>query len=56
VDLGGWSTISLLEAPRRAGAVYGEEYSPGAARRIAAAAATNLTEAARLATDLKEPA
>ena len=54
VDLGGWSTISLLEAPRRPGSVYGEEYAPEAARRIAAAAATDLAEAARLATELKE--
>ncbi|HYV59217.1 MAG TPA: NAD(P)-binding domain-containing protein [Acidimicrobiia bacterium] len=54
VDLGGWSTISLLEAPRRPGAVYGEEYSPDAARRIAAAAATDLAGAARLAEELKK--
>jgi 8-hydroxy-5-deazaflavin:NADPH oxidoreductase len=56
VDLGGWSTISLLEAPRRPGAVYGEEYAPDAARRIADAAVTNLAEAARLAEELKEDA
>ena len=54
VDLGGWATISLLEAPHRPGAVYGEEYAPDAARRIAAAAATDLAEAGRLATELKE--
>jgi predicted dinucleotide-binding enzyme len=54
VDLGGWATISLLEAPYRPGAVYGEEYAPEAARRIAAAAATDLAEAGRLATELKE--
>jgi predicted dinucleotide-binding enzyme len=54
VDIGGWSTISLLEAPRRPGAVYGEEYSPEAARRIASAAATDLAEASRLAEELKE--
>jgi 8-hydroxy-5-deazaflavin:NADPH oxidoreductase len=54
VDLGGWSTISLLEAPYRPGAVYGEEYAPDAARRIAAAAATDLGEAGRLASELKE--
>jgi 8-hydroxy-5-deazaflavin:NADPH oxidoreductase len=53
VDLGGWVTISLLEAPSRPGAVYGEEYAPDAARRIAAAAATDLAEAGRLATELK---
>jgi 8-hydroxy-5-deazaflavin:NADPH oxidoreductase len=55
VDLGGWSTISLLEAPRRPGAVYGEEYRPEAARRIAAVAATDIEEAGRLADELKEP-
>ena len=54
VDLGGWATISLLEAPSRPGAVYGEEYAPDAARRIAAAAATDLAAASRLATELKE--
>jgi 8-hydroxy-5-deazaflavin:NADPH oxidoreductase len=54
VDLGGWATISLLEAPHRPGAVYGEEYAPDAARRIAAAAATDLAEASRLATELEE--
>jgi 8-hydroxy-5-deazaflavin:NADPH oxidoreductase len=53
VDLGGWATISLLEAPYRPGAVYGEEYAPDAARRIAAAAATDLAEAGRLAAELK---
>lgn len=53
VDLGGWATISLLEAPYRPGAVYGEEYSPEAARRIAATAASDLAEASRLATELK---
>jgi 8-hydroxy-5-deazaflavin:NADPH oxidoreductase len=53
VDLGGWVTISLLEAPSRPSAVYGEEYAPDAARRIAAAAATDLAEAGRLATELK---
>ena len=56
VDLGGWATISLLEAPYRPGAVYGEEYAPEAARRIAAVAATDLAEAGRLATELKESA
>ena len=54
VDLGGWATISLLEAPSRPGAVYGEEYAPDAARRIAAAATADLAEASRLATELKE--
>jgi predicted dinucleotide-binding enzyme len=26
VDLGGWNTVHYMEAPRRPGAVYGEEY------------------------------
>jgi 8-hydroxy-5-deazaflavin:NADPH oxidoreductase len=55
IDLGGWPTVSIMEAPRRPGAVYGESYRPEAAQRIAAAAATDLDEAARLATELKEP-
>lgn len=55
IDLGGWSTIFLMEAPRRTGSVYGESYSPDAARRIASAAATDLNEAARLAQALKQP-
>jgi 8-hydroxy-5-deazaflavin:NADPH oxidoreductase len=53
VDIGGWKTIALLEAPRRPGAVYGEEYDPNAAHRIAAAATEDLAEAARLADALK---
>src|SRR5215831_10279946 len=52
-DLGGWSSISRLEAPRRPGAVYGEEYTPDAAGRIAAAATTDPAEASRLAEQLK---
>lgn len=56
VDIGGWGTVALLEAPRRPGAVYGEEYAPQAARRIAAAAADDLAEAAQLADTLKAPA
>jgi predicted dinucleotide-binding enzyme len=54
VDLGGLREMPLMEAPRRDGAVYGEAYSPDAARRIAGAASTDLAEAARLATLLKE--
>jgi predicted dinucleotide-binding enzyme len=53
IDLGGWKTISLMEAPRRAGAVYGEEYEPESAKRIAIAAASDLREASRLADSLK---
>jgi 8-hydroxy-5-deazaflavin:NADPH oxidoreductase len=49
VDLGGWASVTLLEAPRRPGAVYGEEYDPDAAHQIAAAAATDLAHAAQLA-------
>jgi 8-hydroxy-5-deazaflavin:NADPH oxidoreductase len=26
VDMGGWDTVRFMEAPRRPGAVYGEEY------------------------------
>jgi predicted dinucleotide-binding enzyme len=54
IDLGGWATIALLEAPRRPGAAYGEEYDPQAARRIAEAAATDLAQAAQLADTLKQ--
>jgi 8-hydroxy-5-deazaflavin:NADPH oxidoreductase len=54
VDLGGLRQMPLMEAPRREGAVYGEAYSPDAARRIARAASADLAEAARLATLLKE--
>jgi 8-hydroxy-5-deazaflavin:NADPH oxidoreductase len=54
VDLGGLREMPLMEAPRREGAVFGEAYSPDAARRIARAASTDLAEAARLATLLRE--
>jgi predicted dinucleotide-binding enzyme len=54
VDLGGLRQMPLMEAPRRDGAVYGEAYGPDAARQIARAAATDLAEAARLATLLRE--
>src|SRR5207244_11911899 len=47
VDLGGWATISLLEAPSRPGADYGEEYAPDTARRIAAPATSDLGEGRR---------
>lgn len=49
VLLGGWERVRLMEAPRRAGAVYGQAYRPEDARRIAAVA---LEEAARLADQL----
>jgi 8-hydroxy-5-deazaflavin:NADPH oxidoreductase len=53
VRIGGWEQASLIEAPRRDGAVYGETYAPDDARRIAEAAARDLDEAARLASELK---
>jgi len=34
VDLGGIDACSVMEAPRRAGAVYGEEYRAGDARAV----------------------
>jgi predicted dinucleotide-binding enzyme len=36
VDLGGWETVKYMEAPRRPGAVYGEEYHLPAARAFVA--------------------
>jgi len=53
VRIGGWEQASLIEAPRRDGAVYGETYAPDDARRIAEAAARDLDEAARLASEFK---
>ncbi len=50
-----WQQVSLLEAPRQPGRVYGEEYSPEDARRIAGAARRDPDEAARLAAALKQP-
>lgn len=37
VDVGGWGEVRIMEAPRRDGAVYGEEYRPAGAREIAEA-------------------
>jgi 8-hydroxy-5-deazaflavin:NADPH oxidoreductase len=34
VDLGGTATCSVMEAPRRPGAVYGEEYRAADARAV----------------------
>jgi 8-hydroxy-5-deazaflavin:NADPH oxidoreductase len=34
VDLGGTATCAVMEAPRRPGAVYGEEYRPAEARAV----------------------
>jgi hypothetical protein len=53
VRIGGWREVSLMEAPRRDGAVYGESYRPGDARRIADAAAEDPDRAGALATELR---
>ena len=37
VDVGGWGEVGIMEAPRRDGAVYGEEYRRDGAREIAGA-------------------
>jgi predicted dinucleotide-binding enzyme len=55
VFLGGWDVVSLMEAPRRSGAVYGEAYRPDDARYIAAQAGHNMTEASALADERKKP-
>jgi 8-hydroxy-5-deazaflavin:NADPH oxidoreductase len=44
----------LMEAPRRAGAVYGEGYTPSNAQTIAYAARQDLAQVARLADTLKQ--
>lgn len=36
VDMGGWATVRYMEAPRRPGAVYGEEYHLEEARAFVA--------------------
>jgi 8-hydroxy-5-deazaflavin:NADPH oxidoreductase len=54
VDVGGWAEVSIMEAPRRDGAVYGEEYSGADGQRIAAALRDgDADEAARLAVELR---
>ena len=53
VRIGGWHEVRLMEAPRRDGAVYGEAYRPGDARRIADAAKTDQGRAGALATELR---
>ena len=53
VDIGGWAQVGLIEAPRRAGSVYGEAYRPDAAHAIAAAAREDQERASRLATELR---
>jgi hypothetical protein len=39
VDLGGTESCGVMEAPRRPGAVYGEEYRPADAQAVADAVA-----------------
>jgi hypothetical protein len=51
--VGGWAEVPIMEAPRRDGAVYGEEYSGEDGRRIAAALRDDPDEAARLALELR---
>jgi predicted dinucleotide-binding enzyme len=41
VDMGGWATVHYMEAPRRPGAVYGEEYHLAEARAFVACIAAN---------------
>jgi 8-hydroxy-5-deazaflavin:NADPH oxidoreductase len=53
VRIGGWKQVVLMDAPRRDGSVYGEAYRAADATRIAAAAADDLDEAARLAIEIK---
>ena len=53
VDVGGWAEVPIMEAPRRDGAVYGEEYSGEDGRRIAEALRENAEQAAKLAVDLR---
>jgi 8-hydroxy-5-deazaflavin:NADPH oxidoreductase len=53
VDVGGWSEVTIMEAPRRDGAVYGEEYSGADGQRIADALREDPDEAARLAVELR---
>jgi predicted dinucleotide-binding enzyme len=53
VDVGGWAEVMIMEAPRRDGAVYGEEYSGADGQRIADALREDPDEAARLAVELR---
>lgn len=53
VDVGGWAEVSIMEAPRRDGAVYGEEYSGVDGQRIADALREDPEQAARLAEQLR---
>jgi predicted dinucleotide-binding enzyme len=53
VDVGGWAEVPIMEAPRRDGAVYGEEYSGADGRRIAEALRADPDRAAALAVELR---
>ena len=53
VDVGGWSEVAIMEAPRRDGAVYGEEYSAEDGKRIADAVRDDRELAAKLAVELR---
>ena len=52
VDLGPLATAAIMEAPRRPGSVYGEEYRPAAADQITRALRADPAEASRLAVTL----
>jgi predicted dinucleotide-binding enzyme len=53
VDVGGWAQVPIMEAPRRDGSVYGEEYSGADGQRIAEALRHDPDAAARLAVELR---
>jgi predicted dinucleotide-binding enzyme len=53
VDVGGWAQVPIMEAPRRDGSVYGEEYSGADGQRIADALRDDPEQAARLALELR---
>jgi 8-hydroxy-5-deazaflavin:NADPH oxidoreductase len=53
VDVGAFAEAPIMEAPRRDGAVYGEEYSGADGQRIADALREDREQAARLALELR---
>jgi predicted dinucleotide-binding enzyme len=53
VDVGGFAEAPIMEAPRRDGAVYGEEYSGADGQRIADALREDPEQAAKLAAELR---
>ena len=53
VDVGGFAEVAIMEAPRRDGAVYGEEYSGADGQRIADAVREDRELAAKLAAELR---